>query len=348
MEKIKETVNLRQRKMKNGGYSLYLDWFFHGKREREFLGLYLGKNKAENQSTMQIATLRKIAKIEQLQEMESGISLKKYEGAKYELKDYALKCVERHDNKHTRQDMMSLVRLIPDTGYRLASIDRSRFIDLYRLVTKDVANNTKIVRYTWIKSFLNQAKKDGLIRDVPDLSGIAPKREEGKREFLTFDELQRFASVDIPGSEAYRDTFLFSCFTGLRHSDVNNLKWSDIDGDVIVIKQIKTNDLVRIPLSPNAKAVMPPQRDGERFVFQKRTGQSFAKWLPRICKAAGIDKNITFHCARHTFATLSLTFGAEFYTISKVLGHASTKTTEIYVKLLDEAKRKAVDSIPRI
>lgn len=347
MAKIKEAVNLRQRKMKNGGYTLYLDWYSHGKREREFLGLYLGKNKAENQSTMQIAMLRKIAKIEQLQEMESGISLKKYEGAKFELKEYALKCVERHENKHTRQDMMSLVKLIPEKGIKLASIDRSRFIDIYKMVTQNVANNTKIVRYTWLKSFLNQAKKEGLIRDVPDLSGIAPKREEGKREFLTFEELQRFAAVDLPGTQVYRDTFLFSCFTGLRHSDVNNLKWSDIEGDVIVLKQIKTNDLVRIPLSPNAKSVMP-QNNGGKFVFPRRTVQSFAKWLPRICRKAGIEKNITFHCARHTFATLSISFGAEFYTVSKVLGHASTKTTEIYVKLLDEAKRKAVSSIPKI
>ena len=347
MAKIKEAVTLRQRKMKNGGYSLYLDWFFHGKREREFLGLYLGKNKAENQSAMQIAMMRKIAKIEQLQEMESGISLKKFEGAKYELKEYALKCVDRHDNKHTRQDMMSLVKLIPEKGFKLAAIDRSRFIDVYKLVTQNVANNTKIVRYTWLKSFLNQAKKDGLIRDVPDLSGIAPRREDGKREFLTFEELQRFAAVDLAGSEVYRDTFLFSCFTGLRHSDVNNLKWSDIEDDVITLKQIKTNDRVRIPLSPNAKSVLPAN-NGKQFVFERRTVQSFAKWLPRICKAASIEKNITFHCARHTFATLSLTFGAEFYTISKVLGHASTKTTEIYVKLLDEAKRRAVTSIPKL
>lgn len=346
MEKIKEAVTLRQRKLKNGGYSLYLDWFFHGKREREFLGLYLGKNKAENQSALQIATLRKIAKIEQLQEMESGISLKKYEGAKYDLKDYAIECVERHDKKSTRQNMMTMVKWIPK-GYSLASIDRTRFIEIYKKVTEGIANNTKLLRYTWLKSFLYQAKKDGLIRDVPDLSGIAPKREDGKREFLTFDEVKRFASVKIDGAEIYQQTFLFSCFTGLRHSDVNNLKWSDIEGDFMTVKQIKTNDLVRIPLSQNAKDLLPPN-NGQEYVFERRTEQSLKKWLKRICAAANITKNITFHCARHTFATLSLSFGAEFFSISKVLGHASLKTTEIYVRLLDEGKKKAVESIPKL
>lgn len=346
MQKIKEAVTLRQRKMKNGGYSLYLDWFFHGKREREFLGLYLGKNKAENQSALQIATLRKIAKIEQLQEMESGISLKKYEGAKYDFKDYAVECVNRHDTKSTRQNMMTMVKWIP-TGYSLASIDRTRFIEIYKQVTVGIANNTKLLRFTWLKSFLFQAKKDGLIRDIPDLSGIAPKREEGKREFLTFEELQRFAAVELEGAEIYKQTFLFSCFTGLRHSDVNNLKWSDINGDIMTVKQIKTNDLVRIPLSANAKALLPPN-NGQEYVFERRTEQSLKKWLTRICKAAKIEKNITFHCSRHTFATLSLSFGAEFFTISKVLGHSNLKTTEIYVRLLDESKRKAVEVIPKI
>lgn len=346
MAKVREKVTLRERKMKNGGSSLYLDWSFKGKRERLFLGLYLGKDKAANANAMRIASIKKLEKIEELNALEAGIFVQKFEGGNVDFKEYAFKCISQKENKRTRQIMTSHANRIP-AGIKLASIDRRMFVQIYEQSTPGIGSNTKLLYFTFLRSYMRQAKKEGLIRDVPDLSGIAPKKKEGKRVFLTFDELQRFAAVDDPKLQRVKNLFLFSCFTGLRHSDTCQLKWSDISNDVMELRQSKTMDLVRIPLSDNAKAVMP-EPNGKEYVWGRTAENKIAPKLLRICAIAGIDKHITFHCARHTCATLMLTYGTDIFTISKILGHSSVKTTQIYTKVMDEVKRKAVYCIPKI
>lgn len=164
---------------------------------------------------------------------------------------------------------------------------------------------------------------------------------------MTFDELQRFAAVENPRLQKVKNLFLFSCFTGLRHSDTCQLKWSDVVNGVLEIRQYKTKDIVRIPLSENALAVMPEQ-NGKELIFGRTAENNIARKLKEICQEAKITKHVTFHCARHTCATLMLTFGTDIFTISKILVHSSVKTTQIYTKVMDDVKKKAVESIPRI
>lgn len=104
-----------------------------------------------------------------------------------------------------------------------------------------------------------------------------------------------------------------------------------------------------MPISPEALKQLPPKGNDVDLVFGKLPDNSYIDKLLKIwAKDARITKNLTFHVSRHTFATLSITYGAELYTVSKLLGHADIKTTQIYADVINEKKRDAVNSIPSI
>ncbi len=112
--------------------------------------------------------------------------------------------------------------------------------------------------------------------------------------------------------------------------------------------QQKTQEAVYLPLSDNAADQLPPRGESGDFVFKLPAHTCIASTLTRWAAAASIEKHVTFHTARHTCATLLLTFGADLYTVSKLLGHSDVKTTQVYAKFVDEKKRQAVDLVPHI
>jgi len=147
--------------------------------------------------------------------------------------------------------------------------------------------------------------------------------------------------------------FLFSCFTGLRYSDIKSLLWSEIrkaaDGRTLFLEhpQVKTRKIVTVPLSEEALKWMPKQQKDKEHVFHQLQIISttveviLGEWM----KEAGIEKHITYHCSRHTAATMLLTLGADLYTVSKILGHSSIKMTEVYAKIVDKKKLETVNLV---
>ena len=146
---------------------------------------------------------------------------------------------------------------------------------------------------------------------------------------------------------------MFSCLTGLRKSDIEKLTWGEIrkqdDFTRIVFKQKKTGGQEYLDISAQAAAYLGPRKNDDDRVFE---GFTYGAWtsleLKRWAVAAGITKNITFHCGRHTFAVMMLDLGADIYTVSKLLGHRELSTTQIYAKVLDKNKQAAVNLIPNI
>lgn len=178
-----------------------------------------------------------------------------------------------------------------------------------------------------------------------------PQLRYRQRSYLTLEEVRRLAETPCR-VDGLKHAFLFACFCGLRYSDIRALTWKSIrdmgDGRLqIEIIQQKTQEAVYLPLSENAVAQLPARGNAEDAVFKLprgHTGEAVAAWAA----AAGIEKHVTFHVARHTCATLLLTFGADLYTVSKLLGHTNVKTTQVYAKIVDEKKRAAVELIPTI
>lgn len=193
---------------------------------------------------------------------------------------------------------------------------------------------------------INAAMERNWLRKNP-LEGIKRfKKDTSKREHLTAQEVRTL--LDTPYAEHVKNPFLFSCMTGLRWCDVKKLRWEEIkDGQgfsYIDTKMQKTGKEIQIPLNSTALSLIGNRRADNELVFPEMRGRAHVNEDIAIwCHMAGIDKMITFHCSRHTFACLTLMSSGNIYTTSKLLGHAEIKTTEIYAKVLDESKQKAVN-----
>lgn len=148
-----------------------------------------------------------------------------------------------------------------------------------------------------------------------------------------------------------KTAFIFSALTGLRWSDINKLLWSEVQyskelGNYLRFRQKKTQGAETLPISEQAISLLGERGEPEERVFKHL---KYSAWhnlkLQQWAMKAGIAKTVTFHCARHTYATLQLTLGTDIYTVSKLLGHKHLKTTQIYTKVIDEKKTEAANRI---
>lgn len=219
--------------------------------------------------------------------------------------------------------------------------------------TKPLRLSTKKVYQTKFNTIMNKAVRDGKIQVNPfyqlgrDEVYHTPKVQ---REFLTIDEVKRFVNVKTEGKETQR-AFVFACFTGLRISDIRRLKWSDIKNietaPTIVMEQEKTETVVRVPLGRMALSLLPEDKESE-YVFHLPAANAVhfsCKW---IAEHAGIKKCVSFHTARHTFATLTLSACNDIELVSKLLGHKSVKTTQRYAEVLMDKRNQAISRIDNL
>ena len=207
--------------------------------------------------------------------------------------------------------------------------------------------------FKYITTALNRASSKGLITVNPVAALEAGERPHGdspERVFLTLDEVRRLvdAQCDYP---VVKNMFLFSCFTGLRFSDDKALTWNKIDDSMIATTMQKTRQPIYIPLSDNARKWLPEREGamGDDLVFVGWPAiNTICRCIDKWAKDAGIDKHVTFHTARHTFATLLITNGADLYVVSKLLGHQNISTTTIYAKVVDKRREEAINVIPML
>lgn len=224
---------------------------------------------------------------------------------------------------------------------------------------KNLSSSAVFTYFTKFRACLNRAVEEEIILKSPARNVSAPIIKENKREFLTLDELKSLVKTECR-YEVLKRAFIFSCLTGLRWSDVSKMQWSEVQknnytdkegnkkiGWRIVFHQQKTKGLQYHDISEQAREYLGTQGSPDEIVF---AGLKYSDYmniaLQRWVMAAGISKHITFHCARHTCAVMQLTFGTDIFTVSKLMGHSSLKTTQIYAKIIDEKKREAVNKIP--
>ena len=359
----KELVTLRQRTTKDGGASLYLDYMIDGVRTREFLKMYLVPentkiDRIQNQEMLKLASAVKAKRILELQEGRTGIRHKSR-------KDMLLVDFLKEQQEHYRlQDkpnyvltLSKIIRWLGNYGKKttLLTVDKDYVLDFCRFMKDSgLSEGTVFMYFSNLNTVFNNAYRAGKMQENP-ISRIdwadRPKRPESTREYLTLEEIKLLRAARC-GNAAVKSAFLFACFTGLRLSDIEALQWEQIrqngKGWQVEAKQIKTKKNVYIPLSENAMAMLPSPHKKRGRVFalpcRYQVGDDLKNWIKR----SGITKTITFHCSRHTYATLLLTYGADLYTVSQLMGHKSVETTQIYAKIIDETKRKTVDLIPEL
>ena len=200
-----------------------------------------------------------------------------------------------------------------------------------------------------LRTFVNVAMRYGLIKRNP-FKYITIKKVDGKRDFLTIEELNKLTEIYFSGKivnakeKEILQYFLFSCYTGLRYSDLKSLKMSSIMGNTLQINMHKTGYLVNIPLTQKATQLIPTDfRNNSSSVFRVYCNKVTNRILKAIGQQHGIQKKVTCHVARHTFATVSITLGIPIEVVSKLLGHTNLKTTQVYAKIVDRVKEREME-----
>jgi integrase len=221
--------------------------------------------------------------------------------------------------------------------------------------------NTTNKNLIFIKTFINKAIEQGVFKGQNPFINIPISREDGKREYLTENEVERLENLlnspEIAKNKAnVLRYFIFCCYTGLRFKDIQLLKFKHIKTEsftvngeqkqvkIIDIEMHKTKKRVTVPIAEKAEKLIqyPEHFDKEKFVFDVMTSQPTNRYLKEIAETANIDKLLSFHVSRHTFATMNFDNDVELLTISKMLGHTNTKTTQIYAKVTNKKKVEAI------
>ena len=216
-----------------------------------------------------------------------------------------------------------------------------------KFTKKKMSRNSAASYFSTLRALLKIAYRDKLIRENVNDFLEKLEYEDTRREFLTLNELKRLADTpcDIP---ILRRAAIFSCFTGLRISDILQLEWKDISqasdgGWWMRIRTEKTETEATLPISDEALEYCGTPGTGRVFAGLERsmTQHPLNKWI----RKAGIERHITFHCFRHTFATLQIALGTDIFTVSKMLTHKNVSTTQIYAELVNEKKRESANRI---
>jgi integrase len=372
-------VTLRQKPISKGRHSLYLDFYpaiispeTGEKTRREFLGLYTVDNpksmgeKLHNRDLLQRAEgIRQIRENElNKPEIYTGFEkeqLRIKEQGERDFLEYFKKIADKragsnHDNWYSA---FKYLNEFSKGQLKFSGLNEkfcSEFQE-YLLNTKSkkspktrLSQNSAVSYFNKFKACLKQAYKDGYLQI--DLNArISPiKQAETQRNFLSLDELNKLVQTECK-NPVLKQAALFSALTGLRFSDIKKLVWAELEhiegnGYFIRFTQQKTKSVEMHPISEQAYKLLGTRQAPDELVFQGLKYSAYEnKHLAQWIGLAGIDRDITFHCFRHTFATLQLSNGTDIYTVSKMLGHRDLKTTQVYAKVIDQTKRTAADKI---
>ncbi|MCM1151668.1 MAG: site-specific integrase [Alistipes senegalensis] len=228
-----------------------------------------------------------------------------------------------------------------------AALDRS-FIDKFDLYLRTdyrLAPRSVLLNMSRLHTVVNKALAAGIITADP-FAGYEPPRPERKQRYLTREELKRLMTTPLPSSRLYlvRDLFLFSCYTGISYGDmcrltVENLETAE-DGTVwIKAAREKTGVEFEIPLLDLPLHIIDKYRDTTQGgkLLPMYGNSELNKGLKQLAAACGIDRKLTFHMARHTYATeIALSHGVPMETVSRMLGHSRIDTTQIYAQVTDD------------
>ena len=263
-------------------------------------------------------------------------------------KEYAPGTLERYNTslKHTINFL--------EWKYKLSDIEISKvdhaFITEYEFYLRSVRNCCNNTAVKYIKNF-NKIIKLCIANDWLDKNPFAnykSKVKEVERVYLSEGEIQNIINKDFKNERLslVRDIFLFSCFTGLAYIDVKNLTKSHIsigiDGDKwIFTHRQKTESASKIPILSVTQMIIDKYENHPQSVYEEKllpilSNQKMNAYLKEIAAVCEIEKELTFHIARHTFATtVTLTNGVPIESVSKMLGHKNLRTTQHYAKVLD-------------
>jgi len=231
---------------------------------------------------------------------------------------------------------------------KFSDIDKlfcKRFVEYLK---KCVSNNSAYSYLSKLKQALYEAVDDEIIDKNP-AQRISVKRTTTNREFLTLEELEKVNNTHCEDKHL-KNAFIFSCYTGIRFVDISKLTFSNIHKDVLIFIQTKTGEPLKIKLHDYAIEIIAQQskllKKSMGIVFDLPSYEVCRRRFNKFIQKVELEKKITFHCGRHTFATLCITYDIDLYTVKDLLGQKDIKHTQVYAKIINKKKDEAIAKLP--
>ncbi|HEY8936921.1 MAG TPA: site-specific integrase [Cyclobacteriaceae bacterium] len=371
------SITLREKKIAGGKISFYLDIYHHQKRWYEFLNIHIRKERPtpEDKVKRQLAQEICIRREHELIVENHGLLDKQKKQGDF-ITFFKGYIASKTANNNLSATLSHLNRFVGKQALPIIKVTTEWMKDFEGFLLKSVSANSALCYLSNVSTALNYLVSKQVIdrnpwHAIPRHERL--KKKDTKRTAWTIEELGKLASTPCRIVQQFKQAYFFACFTGLRWSDVNKLRWSNIveryfngkKESFIHFEQQKTESVEYFPLSDQAVDILnerKPESNNKAdrdYIFpdaketnsknksvQSRVNYALKKWA----KAAGLDHTLMrFHTARHSYATnlLELTNG-DIYTVSKLLGHKSIQTTQIYAQVRDSVKYTAVKTLPRM
>ncbi|MEI7707070.1 MAG: site-specific integrase [Chlorobium sp.] len=351
-------VSVREIALKEGGVSFSIDIYFKGQRQQVKTDIQAERSEGREYKKARQQAEARAAELEAQLKIDPAAVFLGKERRGNDFLEYFKKVM--NDEKKSESSYRNALKHLRDfNGVKplpMANICQT-WAERFRAYVDGLSlkETTKQNYLLALKIILKRAAEENLI---PDFSRKI--KQFGKNDvalkYLTVEQIKTLEATPC-SLPAIKAAFLFSCFSGLRVSDLEALKDGDIqqDGDRVTIrfKAQKTQRWERLTLGAQALKYLDEAKeqhkdreteDSRVFLLPSRA------WSVKVVRAwgaaAGIPFNLGFHCGRHSFAVLSLQNGVDLYTLSKLMGHATISATQIYAKVVDETKTAAMDKLP--
>lgn len=374
----KNNVTLREKELANGNVSLYLDLYRDGVRRYEFLKLYLNKKArtpAEREQNRKMLILAEEIRTKRETELNTGaFGLKEDTARDIDFIEY----FQSYNEQYTKKDyrlMIGALQRFKDflqvkyksrykNGIKFSQLNKDMMLAFVEYLQSRSTGEGASDYYQHFKRVIKYAIEHDVIYKNP-CTGVICRvdREILRKDVLSLEEVKQLINTTYEGQNMeIRRAFIFCLYTGLRFCDVIELKYNNVDysNKLLKFEQAKTkghsaNSGVVIPLNAGLLSLigeMPKDRNGEplkdAFIFHLPSHTMCLKALRRWTARAGIEKHITWHCARHSFAVNILNNGANIKTVASLLGHSGLKHTEKYTRAVDALKEAAINSLPEL
>lgn len=355
-------VTVRYKKLKNGKFSAYLDLYSgngEGKRNYEFLKIYLDKDYSSTSTRVSEADKEKMKLIKAIRNKRedelsfSDAGYKQPGKTNYNLTYYFDECLAKKFNSKLECLTIHLHKYFKKQNVVFNDVDEALLNSFQNYLLTQVSRNTTSAYMGVFRQYFNKLAIKGTIQTSPFGNFRIIEEEDSERTTLTIEEVRLLANyVPKRGNSQIRQAFLFSCFTGLRYSDVKKLNYEEIANDQITFRPAKTTKkIVKVPLVEDAKTIIDKlikHPTNKKVFWDLPSSQVVNVYLKFWALEAGLKQNLHFHASRHTFATIGLTFGMDLYTMKELLGHSKIEMTQVYAKIVDQKKKLEMSKFPSL
>jgi site-specific recombinase XerD len=359
------SVNLREKLLRNGTVSLVLDYYEHGVRHKQTLKIYVNPEDAKSRNQIQRNAYDEAYRIAHIERNKVEKRLLHLENDIAPVYDRQASFLEYFDGlaatrNHNWQSVAKHLRRFSNGKLPFGALTEDWVTRFQNYLGTQIQASTVRSHMGLFVTGLNLAVRDKLMADNPSKNVRKVKVKEAATKYLTKEDVELLLQNSQGIPDWLVQAFIFSCNTGLRLCDIETLVWSEIKRNDIdtksllrfqVVKvQVKTSDIVQIPLTAKALAILDSLglrskgvADAQEHVFSLKSRSQTKRYIARWRKQAGVS--FTYHSSRHTFGTMLQTAGVDIYTTSRLLGHRNISTTTRYTKVVGKNRNEAIERL---